>query len=135
MRSIHNEMRSSNRHDLSVPQFISLGFLSRHEGSSLSDLTRHLGLSLPTMSKMIDSLLARDLVQRKPDGRDRRRVVLAVTSRGQRLLNNARRSTQNYLASVLSGIPAEQQATVLQALQILGPLFGPAKTCLANPPG
>jgi len=135
MRSIHNNMRSTHSHDLSIPQFISLGFLSRHQGASLSDLTRHLGLSLPTMSKMIDALLARHLVRRTPHPLDRRRVVLAVTARGQRLLHNARHTTQIYLSDLLSGLLPRDRSTIFQAMQVLRPLFSPAGSNNGNPPG
>ncbi|MCY2953134.1 MAG: MarR family transcriptional regulator [Planctomycetota bacterium] len=135
MRSIHNNMRSTHSHDLSIPQFISLGFLSRHQGSSLSDLTRHLGLSLPTMSRMIDALLARHLVRRTAHPLDRRRIVLTVTPRGQRLLHNARHTTQIYLSDLLSGLLPRDRSTILQAMQILRPLFSPAGANNGNPPG
>ena len=50
--------------DLSVPQFRTLLFLRRHPGASLSEVAEHIGLTLPSISKMIDRLEARDLLAR-----------------------------------------------------------------------
>jgi DNA-binding MarR family transcriptional regulator len=125
MRCIHNEMRDHHGGCLSVPQFISLIMLSRHEGFSLSDLAEHIGLTLPAMSKMIEALFVRKLVMRTTHPEDRRRVVLGVTQRGQRILDNARRATQRRLARTLSRLKPRAHLTVFHAMQMLRPLFTP----------
>ena len=67
MRAIRTEIRSHRGSELSVPQFRVLIFLNRHEGASLSDIAEHLGLTLPSTSKMIDGLVARNMVTRQMD--------------------------------------------------------------------
>src|SRR5690242_15369395 len=77
MRAMRSEVRR-HREDLSMPQFRALWFLSRRDGSSLSDVAERVGMPLPTMSKLVDVLVDRRLVTRDASAVDRRRVVLAL---------------------------------------------------------
>ena len=123
MRAIRAEMRSHRTPDLSVPQFRALAFLSRHEGASLSDVAEHIGLTLPSMSKMIDGLVARSLVKRETHPDDRRRVTLALTTRGRSLFQSAHAATRACLAEQLETLSASDRAIVEQAMLILRPLL------------
>lgn len=123
MRAIRKEMRAHRQSGLSVPQFRVLIYLSRNEGASLSDVAGHLGLTPPATSKMIDVLVARDLVSRRRDTADRRRVVLAPTELGRSSTRAAREATQSRLAQRMALLPAEALTTVYEALQALESIF------------
>lgn len=123
MRAIRAEMRSQRTPDVSMPQFRTLGFLSRHEGASLSDVAEHIGLTLPSMSKMIDGLVKRGLVSRETFPQDRRRVALKLTAQGRATWQSARQVTQAHLAQRLEALPASERAAVVSAMQALRPLF------------
>jgi DNA-binding MarR family transcriptional regulator len=123
MRAIRAEMRSQRTPDVSMPQFRTLGFLSRHEGASLSDVAEHIGLTLPSMSKMIDGLVKRGLVSRETFPQDRRRVALKLTAQGRATWQSARQVTQAHLAQCLEALPASERAAVVSAMQALRPLF------------
>jgi DNA-binding MarR family transcriptional regulator len=123
MRAIRNEMRSYRGSDLSVPKFRVLIFLNRHEGASLSDIAEHMGLTLPSMSKMIDGLVARNMVIRQMDPGDRRRVTLAPTALGRTAMQSAYEATAARLAERLAALPASERRTILKAMQILESIF------------
>lgn len=123
MRAIRAQMRSCRTPDLSVPQFRALTFLHGRKGASLSDVAEHVGLTLPSMSKMIDGLVARRLVKRQAHPQDRRRVKLALTARGQTALEVAYGATRARLAERLAALPASQRITVARAMGILRPAF------------
>lgn len=123
MRVVRTEMRRHTTLDLSVPQFRALGFVHRHPGASLSDLADHIGLTLPTMSKMVDGLVERKLMKRQMHASDRRRVTLELTARGNTLWQSAREATQAALAERLALLADQERATIVQAMQILQPLF------------
>ncbi len=123
MRAIRSEIRGHRFPDLSVPQFRVLIFLNRCEGASLSDVAEHLGLTLPSMSKMIDGLVVRDLVTRQMHSKDRRRVALASTASGRAAMQSAYEATQSYLAERLSGLPESDLGTITKAMQVLGSIF------------
>ena len=123
VRAIRSEMRQHRGADLSVPQFRTLAFLKRHPGASLSEAAEHLGLTLPTVSKMVDGLVARKLVTRETQDVDRRCIRLGVTARGEATWSAARASTQAKLATLLAGLSEDERATVVRAMDILRPHF------------
>jgi DNA-binding MarR family transcriptional regulator len=133
MRVIRTEMRSHRGSDLSVPQFRILVYLNRHAGASLSDIAEHMGLTLPSMSKMVDGLVARNLVGRQMNTEDRRRVTLAPTVLGGKEMQSAYEATESRLAERLTALPESERRTIGQAMQALASIFAPgheAKTGL-----
>jgi len=123
MRTIRAEMRHHRTPELSVPQFRVLTFLNRHEGASLSDVADHIGLTLPSMSKIVDGLVARNLVTRQTHPGDRRRVKLALTTEGQAALHSARELTQASLAERLAVLSPSERTTIVQAMLALRSIF------------
>jgi MarR family transcriptional regulator for hemolysin len=123
MRTIRSEMRSHRTPDLTVPQFRTLAFLRRHAGASLSEAAEHMGLTLPSMSRIVDGLVGRQLVVRQTPPADRRRISLALTASGQETLQLARRATQACLAEALMTLSEAQRVSVIEAMQMLRPLF------------
>jgi DNA-binding MarR family transcriptional regulator len=123
MRTLRSEMRSHRTPDLTVPQFRTLMFLHRRSGASLSDVADHMGLTLPSMSKIVDGLVARNLVVRQTPPEDRRRVSLALTASGQVTLQSARTATQACLAEALKTLSEAQRTSIIDAMRALRPLF------------
>jgi long-chain acyl-CoA synthetase len=71
--------------DLSLPQYRVLSLLA--DGSSASSvLARKLAVSPPSVTAVVDGLVARGLVERRDDPEDRRRLTLLLTRDGKRLL-------------------------------------------------
>jgi len=125
MRTIRAELRRHRTADLSVPQFRTLAFIDRCADASLSDVAEHIGLTLPSMSKIVDGLVARKLVTRQTHATDRRRMMLALTLRGQTALQTSRAATRACLVEDLAGLTERQRETIAQALEILRPVFTP----------
>ncbi len=123
MRTIRAEMRRHRSADLSVPQFRALAFLRRHPGASLSHVAEHVGLTLPSTSKMIDRLVVRGLVVREAASDDRRCITLILTPAGESIVQQASEATQACLAGILTTLPPAEQASVMQAMQILQRTF------------
>ncbi len=126
MRAIRSEMRNRRTPDLSVPQFRVLTFLNRHPGASLSEVAEHIGLTAPSMSKIIDGLVARHLITRQEAEQDRRRVHLALTELGKTLLDAAYQDTRARLSEMLAGLSSAQYGTILESMEILRPVFAPS---------
>ena len=123
MRTIRSNMRSHRAPGLSVPQFRTLAYINRHERTSPSAVAEHIGLTLPSVTKLLDGLVARDLVTREADARDRRRVALVITPAGAVALQAVHTATQSYLASLLSALSPQERDTVCQAMEILHRAF------------
>jgi MarR family transcriptional regulator for hemolysin len=123
MRTIRNQLRKHGTQLLSVPQFRTLLFISRNEGASLSKLADHIGLTLPSMSALVDGLVARNLVIRKTHRDDRRRMDLTLTGRGETTLQAARKETQAYLKERLSRLSEAERGTIARGMRILRHVF------------
>ena len=123
MRKIRAELRKHRGGDLSVPQFRTLFYVNRHEGASLSEVAEHVGLTLPSMSRIVDLLVARRLTTRETHHGDRRRMTLALTARGHATLQSAREATETYLRELFRTLPSTKRATIVEAMRVLRPVF------------
>ena len=123
MRPLRTQMRSHRAAGLSVPQFRSLCFVERYDGSSLSAVAEHLDLSLPTVSRMVNGLVERGYMQRRSSEDDRRHVSLSLRPRGQAVMQQARTATQNFLMEKLRHLTAAQRQALVTAMDALREVF------------
>ena len=128
MRTIRTQMRQHRAVDLSVPQFRALSYINSNRGASLSAVAEHIGLTLPSMSKIVDGLVARKLVTRQTHHEDRRRMILALTERGRSALEDSREATRNCLAQTLGNLSSADRSTIVAAMNLLRPIFTPNQT-------
>ncbi len=128
MRFIREHMRRNRQAELTVPHFRALLFVGHRADASLSEMAEHLGLSLPAASRMVDVLVQRRLLQRRPHSGDRRCVSLALTSRGQAVSRAAVQATRTALAQRFDTLSARDLALVSRAMRILSRVFA-AENC------
>jgi long-chain acyl-CoA synthetase len=94
--------------DLSLPQYRILMFLD--EGTTVpSKLAHHLAVSRPTITSVVDGLVARGLVERHHHDDDRRRVDHGLTPAGRRLLEAADRNVDARLREITGHLGEEAQ--------------------------
>ncbi len=129
VRTMRAQMRSQGARDLSLVEFRTLAFVGRKDAATLSDLKDHIGLSLPSMSKIVNSLVQQNLMRRTTSSSDRRCMALSLTPRGRQLHTAARAQTQRYLAARLAALPARQRTEVAAAFRLLRVLFTNAGCC------
>ncbi|HZZ41664.1 MAG TPA: MarR family winged helix-turn-helix transcriptional regulator [Tepidisphaeraceae bacterium] len=123
MREIRTRMRQHSAALPSVVHFRTLAYVNRHPDADVSSLAAHIGLSLPSASKLVQTLLDRGYLRRQPDRIDRRRSLLTPTPKGRRVVDTARRATRDYLATLLQDLPPAQRATIIRSMQTLRPIF------------
>jgi long-chain acyl-CoA synthetase len=105
--------------DLTLPQFRVLGILA--EGSSAaSGLADRLAVRRPSITALIDGLVARGLVDRRQEEDDRRKVALRLTKDGERILEEADRAVDDYIASLAGFLPTKEEAMALRSLELWG---------------
>jgi MarR family transcriptional regulator for hemolysin len=107
---------------LSVQQFRTLNYLRKHPKSSLSRLALHLGLSLPSTSKLVQQLVAKQVITRRCAA-DRRRISLSLTRIGIAALTTASLETQQQLAENLSSLNETELQAVFEGLHVLKKAF------------
>ena len=105
--------------DLTLPQFRVLGILA--EGSSAaSGLADRLAVRRPSITAIVDGLVARGLVDRRQEDSDRRRVAVRLTTEGEQILAAADKAVDEYLASLAGCLPSKEEAMALRSLELWG---------------
>jgi len=104
--------------DLSMREYDVLYTLSKcREPVRMGELHRHVLLSQPALSRMVDRLVERGLVARRPDPADGRGVRLALTDAGRDLQHQIGR---RHARSVARALAAELSPDELRQLATLG---------------
>jgi DNA-binding MarR family transcriptional regulator len=75
------------------------------------------------MSTLVAGLVERKLVARGPSAVDRRRITLALTTRGRSTLAAAREATQKRLAERLDALPPADLDSIMGSLHMLRTIF------------
>ncbi len=129
--------------DLTLPQYRVMGILA--EGSAAaSGLADRLAVRRPSITAVIDGLVARGLVDRRQEDADRRRVELRLTTDGARTLAAADRAVDDYLVSIAGHLPDKEEAMALRSLELWaramtesrkGPKESAAPAAAAGPSG
>ena len=92
--------------DLSLPQYRALSLLG--DGSTASSaLAGRLAVSPPSVTAVIDGLVARGLVERQADPDDRRRLTLLLTPAGVKLLRGGRRPRSKRDSTRSAAVPRD----------------------------
>ncbi|WP_329264098.1 MarR family transcriptional regulator [Streptomyces sp. NBC_01478] len=87
---------------LTMPERTALAQLDRAGPTTSSALAREAQITAQAMGATLGSLRTRDLVERRPDPDDGRRVVLTVTDAGRQALRNKRNARAELLARALT---------------------------------
>jgi len=100
-----------------------LWLIRSNPGLSLRELAAEERISAPALSGHVDRLVKAGLAERVRDGGDRRRVGLALTDEGARLLKRVRARRTTWLAHRLRGLDPEEVDAIEAALEPLGRLL------------
>jgi DNA-binding MarR family transcriptional regulator len=100
-----------------------LWLIRGNPGMSLRELAAEERISAPALSGYVDRLEKAGLLARVRDEGDRRRVGLALTDEGERLLRRVRARRTTWLAERLRGLDDDELAAIEAAIEPLGKLL------------
>lgn len=104
-------------HDLSLPQYRLLFVLSG-ESSAQAKLAAKLAVSPPSVTAVVDGLVARGLVARVPDELDRRRVLHVLTPKGREVLRDADGAAEARLNEIAAYADSRTAQRALRGLEL-----------------
>lgn len=113
--------------DLSLPQYRVLVFLSEHDAAAASALAARLDVTRPTITAIVDGLVARGLVERRPAVDDRRRVEHHLTSTGDALLRAGDGAIVERLQAVAAHLGADERTAASDGLERWGEALSRAR--------
>ena len=100
-----------------------LWLVRNNPGMSLRELAAEERISAPALSGYVDRLEKAGLVDRVRDEADRRRVGLALTEEGDRLLKRVRARRTTWLAERMRGLDDDELEALERAIEPLGKLL------------
>mgnify|MGYP005811258595 CR=1 FL=1 len=120
---------------LSQRQCAILRTLVAQEGARLSDLAAQSGISPSAMTRVLEKLEARRLVERVRGAQeDGRAAMVRITAAGRRTRKQLDELMRQRTTQIVESIPARQRKQVLEALQLLNGAIESAGCCALNAP-
>src|SRR5207249_3704552 len=103
--------------ELSLPQYRVLALLTAGAEAG-SALASKLAVSPPSVTALVDGLVNRGLVERRPDVLDRRRVSHLLTDKGRRALADADTAVDARLVDLASHLEPRERAKAMAGLHL-----------------
>jgi DNA-binding MarR family transcriptional regulator len=101
----------------SVEEWRVLSAIADGEGHPMSEIAGHVLMPAPSLTKLVDRMVSGNLVYRRPDPGDRRRVLLYVTPRGRMLHERAAHRVRADQARLLDAI--DDRGALVRLLALL----------------
>jgi DNA-binding MarR family transcriptional regulator len=101
---------------MSALQYTALTVLERHPNLTSAQLARNSFVTAQSMADMVTTLRGLGLIERHRDPTDRRRLVLALTPDGRKLLNRYRSKVAALERRMVSGLSPRQAAELRRNL-------------------
>jgi DNA-binding MarR family transcriptional regulator len=102
--------------DCTVEQWRTLMLLADGGSHPMSEIAEFALLPPPTLTRLIDRMVADNLAYRKADPRDRRRVLVHITSRGRVLQRRLAGRIERNRATILADADADDVAKLAALL-------------------
>ena len=104
---------------LGVTQLAALYVLADGQTTTVADLADAIGRSPSATSRLVDGLVRRRLVERRPETEDRRQRTLWLTQRGQAVLRVVDRARADQFLSAIRPMPTAERALIAMGVAAL----------------
>ncbi len=127
-RLVRAQLRQRAPKGLTLPQLRALGFVNADPACAPSQLAEYLMLSRPAATRLLNGLVRRRLISRRPHPDDRRRVRLSLTAAGRARLETYFARARAIVAGRLATLSAADRRAVARAMRLVLPLVAPASS-------
>jgi DNA-binding MarR family transcriptional regulator len=105
--------------DINLPHFEIMRVLKEEGTLHVAEIGERLQIAKAQMTRLIDKLVELDLVEREMNESDRRTLNIALTTRGQRLVEEHEANLVNAVRENMSSLTAAELATLSESLRNL----------------
>lgn len=112
---------------LRVPEWRILACLADRDGQMVTQLAALALMEQSRLTKIVDQMAEKDLVTRRSDDRDRRRVRVFLTLDGRKLAHQLVAEAREHEAGIIEQITPERTAVLKDVLSTIIELHGGAK--------
>lgn len=125
LRSLRRIIRSveiyskklASKYQVTGPQLICLLTIAEKAPLTATKIAKEIHLSASTVVGVLDRLEEKELIKRERDKKDRRRVYVSLTEKGEKLAKSAPSPLQDKLAVALAALTDLEQSTIALALE------------------
>ncbi len=101
---------------ITIAQFRTLVILSNQGPINLATLAGLLGVQPSATGRMVDRLVAAELIDRLPHPTSRRELLAALTKRGRDVVRRVTEHRRAEIAQIVQNMPAEERHGLVRAL-------------------
>lgn len=109
----------SKKIDLTVDQWILLDSLAGEDHVSQLALAEKTGKDAPTVTRILDILESKSIVQRNPDKTDRRRFKISLSPKGKKLISKVQPMGIDYRLKCYAGVSKTELKSLKKILQTI----------------
>ncbi|WP_395693128.1 MarR family winged helix-turn-helix transcriptional regulator [Nocardioides sp.] len=103
--------------DVTVTQFRTLVVLAAHGPVKQGAVAAHLGVNASTALRMIDRLEHAGLVERRPNPRSRRELLVSLSDAGRLVVDRVTDRRRRELQTIVRRLAPQRRAAVVEALR------------------
>ena len=101
---------------VTVTQFRTLVVFDSHNETNITNLAEELGVNASTALRMVDRLLLAQLVTRRENPTDRRKVLLGLSTEGERLVHQVTERRRAEITRIVGAMPTERRGELIAAV-------------------
>ena len=106
----------SIKSDLRLSQIRAIAAFRDKNALSMKELANNIGVNLPTMTMMIDKLIADGMAERDRDASDRRKVIVCLTAQGKKIKTKFLAQRRKTAQSIFSSLNDQDKKELLACL-------------------
>ena len=99
-------------------------FIEENIKISVKDLAERLNITSGGVTKIVGQLEVQGILRRDMDPEDRRGILVSLTSKGKSLIHKLHKVTDDYYASMFSGLSDHEKEKILSGLVSLNEAWG-----------
>jgi len=108
----------SSKFELTLSQALILLYIP-FDGITVSDLSNKLGVDISTMTRNIQRMEKKLLINKKPNINDKRSIKLVLSSRGKEISNAINKEISNNIDSIISKYDIEEHHKIKNSIESL----------------
>lgn len=109
--------------DMAPHHLMILKMLEESRTLGMSEIGEDIAISQPQMTHSIDKLIKLGMIKRQPDTKDRRKVNIRLTTKGEEYLKKLGPIMKNRLESKLSVLTAKEVGRMAKSLREIADIF------------
>ncbi|MFJ7744943.1 MarR family winged helix-turn-helix transcriptional regulator [Peribacillus sp. NPDC097295] len=104
--------------DLFHSQWMIIFYLKQYGSSTMVEISNYLDVEKPTVTRTVNRLEERKLIEQIP-GKDKRERRIQLTDSGEKTYLKARKAVEEFELHLMDGLPEEDRIAMLRTLKFL----------------